>query len=194
MSPKTKEQFEVIRQRSMAAIKEAALELFAHHGFYSTSISRIAKEAGVSKGLMYNYFKSKDDLLQSIIMDAMAIGEKLMTKYLNESEDPFEQLRGLTEGAFAMVKGNLHYWKLLTSLAFQADVLEGMGSILKKKEKEAFGMLIDIFTRMGVKNPEFEAFAFGALLDGVVIHFMQMEEDYPLDEMQDYILEKYKGT
>ena len=53
--PKTKEQFEEIRNKSKAAIIEAALELFANNGFHNTSITQIAKKAGVSKGLMYNY-------------------------------------------------------------------------------------------------------------------------------------------
>ena len=66
----TKEQFEEIRNKSKAAIIEAALELFANNGFHSTSVTQIAKKAGVSKGLMYNYFDSKEALLEAIIFQA----------------------------------------------------------------------------------------------------------------------------
>ena len=48
MSPKTKEQVEEIRAKRMAQIKEVALELFAHDGYYNTSISKIAKAANIS--------------------------------------------------------------------------------------------------------------------------------------------------
>ena len=137
MSPKTKEQYEAIRERSMATIKEAALELFAHNGYHSTSINQIAKAAGVSKGLMYNYFAGKEDLLNSIILDAVNMGEEIMAQYLTKTEDPYEQLRGITRVSFTMVKANLHYWKLLTSLAFQTDVLKGMETLLKQKQEEA---------------------------------------------------------
>ena len=54
MSPRTKEQFEVIRKQSKDAIREAALELFAKNGFHNTSMHTIAKKAKVSKGLIYN--------------------------------------------------------------------------------------------------------------------------------------------
>ena len=44
-----------------------ALKLFAEKGYHATSISQIAVKAKVSKGLMYNYFSSKEDLLDEII-------------------------------------------------------------------------------------------------------------------------------
>lgn len=191
MAPKTKEQFESIRQKSIATIKEAALELFAHNGYHSTSISQIAREAGISKGLMYNYFDGKEDLLNSIIMDAVQMGEEVMAKYLTDSDDPYKQLRGITEVSFHMVETNLHYWKLLTSLAFQTDVLKGMESMLKQKQKAAMEQFTAIFAAMGVPEPEKEAYVYGALMDGVMIHYMQMELDYPLEEMRSYIINRY---
>jgi AcrR family transcriptional regulator len=45
------------------AIVVAALKLFATHGYASTPVSLIAKTAGVSQGLMYNFFNSKEALL-----------------------------------------------------------------------------------------------------------------------------------
>lgn len=44
----------------------SALELFAEHGFGSTSVKAIAQRAGVSPGLIYTYFPSKDDLLRAV--------------------------------------------------------------------------------------------------------------------------------
>ncbi|HEY6906435.1 MAG TPA: helix-turn-helix domain-containing protein, partial [Ignavibacteriaceae bacterium] len=52
MSPRTKEQFEKLRESSRTEILNAALELFAQNGFHGTSISQIAEKAGISKGLM----------------------------------------------------------------------------------------------------------------------------------------------
>ena len=67
MSPRTKEQFAEMREQKSQLISEKALELFAEHGYEATSISMIAKEAGVSKGLIYNYFSSKEEILKEII-------------------------------------------------------------------------------------------------------------------------------
>ena len=95
MSPKTKEQFESIRQRSRDTIKQTALELFGRQGYHSTSISAIAKAAGVSKGLMYNYFESKEALLVEIMTEVIATGMQLLDDALAVSEVPFEQLEAL---------------------------------------------------------------------------------------------------
>ena len=48
------------------AILEAAEELFICHGPTATSLSRIAKQAGVTKSLIHHYFKSKDDLWREV--------------------------------------------------------------------------------------------------------------------------------
>ena len=67
MSPRTEEQFEEIRESRKMEIMNNALELFANYGYHTTSISNISEKAGISKGLLYNYFSSKEELLKSII-------------------------------------------------------------------------------------------------------------------------------
>src|SRR5512146_1450712 len=67
MSPRSPRQFQEIREEKMALIMDVALEHFANEGFYRTTISHIARHAGISKGLMYNYFESKEALLKAII-------------------------------------------------------------------------------------------------------------------------------
>lgn len=48
------------------AIMQAALELFAHRGYYGTPVSLIAQRAGVGSGTIYRYFKDKDDLVNTL--------------------------------------------------------------------------------------------------------------------------------
>ena len=124
MAPKTKEQFEQIRQKSMRTIMQAALELFAHNGFHNTSISQIASKAGVSKGLLYNYFDSKKALLDAILAGALHQGQELIDGSLELSDNPASQLERIVRSSFKAVKENLEYWKLLLSLSLQSDVFE----------------------------------------------------------------------
>lgn len=66
-------------------IMNAALELFALKGFYTTTIPDIANSLKMSVGNMYNYFKSKDILAQEIIKYiSVYLGEKL--KEINEQD------------------------------------------------------------------------------------------------------------
>jgi TetR/AcrR family fatty acid metabolism transcriptional regulator len=47
-------------------ILEAAVKVFAHQGFFQSTISQIAKDAGVADGTIYLYFKNKEDILVQI--------------------------------------------------------------------------------------------------------------------------------
>jgi AcrR family transcriptional regulator len=67
MSPRTPHQFQEIRDEKRALIMAVALEHFANEGYFKTTIIHIARHAGISKGLMYNYFTSKEELLIAII-------------------------------------------------------------------------------------------------------------------------------
>ncbi len=51
------------------SIKKAVIKLILHEGFHGTSISKIAKEAGVSPATLYIYFDSKEMMLKDIYRD-----------------------------------------------------------------------------------------------------------------------------
>ena len=53
------------------AILDAAVKIVAQKGFYNAKTAEIAKEAGVAAGTIYNYFKSKDDILISIFNEKL---------------------------------------------------------------------------------------------------------------------------
>jgi AcrR family transcriptional regulator len=190
MSPKSKAQNELIRQRSMQAIKEVALELFAHKGYHSTSISQIAKAAGVSKGLMYNYFSSKEELLETIVLELVEVGNQ-MIELLQQEEDPFEQLKKMTDMSFMMVASDLQHWKLMSSLAFQTDTLTNLEPKLHEMHQTGIRLMTDLFQRLGMDDPEEEAYLYGAMIDGVILHYMQFEDKYPLEKMKNFILKRY---
>ena len=54
-----------------AEIIAAALALFAAHGFAATRLDDIADRAGVSKGTLYLYFPSKEDLFKAVVREAL---------------------------------------------------------------------------------------------------------------------------
>ena len=46
-----------------------ARKLFAQNGFYGTATAKIAKDAGVSNGILFHYFPTKDDLIKAMFFD-----------------------------------------------------------------------------------------------------------------------------
>src|SRR5665811_1996691 len=54
-------------------ILDAAVRVFARQGFHSTRVSDIADEAGVAYGLVYHYFRSKDEVLNELFSERWSL-------------------------------------------------------------------------------------------------------------------------
>jgi AcrR family transcriptional regulator len=58
-----------IVQERRKRILDAAIRVFAQHGFHGARVGDIAEDAGVAHGLLYHYFASKDDVLRTIFVE-----------------------------------------------------------------------------------------------------------------------------
>ena len=65
--PKTKEQFNQIKEERRNSILHTALYLFALHGYDAVGVDHVAKASQCSHGLLYHYFKGKDELFQCLM-------------------------------------------------------------------------------------------------------------------------------
>jgi AcrR family transcriptional regulator len=121
MSPKTPEQFQEIREEKRTLIMDIALKYFASEGYHKTTISQIAKHAGISKGLMYNYFKSKEHLLSDIIDRTMEdIG-----RYFDPNNDGFlteHEFELFIRKLFNVLREKIDFWRLFYQLLMQNEV------------------------------------------------------------------------
>jgi len=60
-------------------LRELALQLFAEQGYEQTSLREIAERLGVTKAALYYYFKSKEDIVRSLVEDYMAEIDQLIS-------------------------------------------------------------------------------------------------------------------
>jgi AcrR family transcriptional regulator len=67
-------------------ITEAALTAFAEKGYAATRVDDVAKRAGVSKGLLYLYFKTKEDLFKAVIRSFVVPRIDALTAIVDSSE------------------------------------------------------------------------------------------------------------
>ncbi len=189
MSPRSKEQIEQIRLSSIQNILGAAFKLMAQNGYESTSISQIAKEAGVSKGLMYNYFDSKEDLLKALLNHAMLEGDKLISEIY--TPDPSETLRNLFQWFFNELRERPEHWRLLTELTLKIGKFDFVQNMAKVKIKEYVAFISSLLQEIGIDHPKEEAQLIAALFDGIGIQYLVIHKDYPLDTMEKYLIDKY---
>ena len=189
MSPRTKEQFEEIRETRREQIMNAALELFAQEGYANCSISQLAKHTGISKGLMYNYFDSKEALLTTIIEEGM----RDFTDYFTPDHDGVlkaDELAGFIKNIFSNIRENQKFWILYINIVLQPRVKEFMEGEPFNHTMNQYGpMLMEYFTEMGFDDPALEMLTFSALIEGFGV---LMVYAYPGFEFPEGLLEKYE--
>ncbi len=190
MSPRTKEQFEKIRESSRNEILNAALDLFATNGFHAASISQIAEKAGISKGLMYNYFKSKDDLLKTIVEEGFEMLGVLMGEISTET-NPRKALEKVISLSISHLKNNLTYWKLYMSVILQSELQKDVEKLMVDFRNKATEDLSALFKAMGEKDPYLKAITLGTQLDGIGFNMVSASKSFPVDEIENYLIKTY---
>jgi AcrR family transcriptional regulator len=93
---KNEPRFERRKDARPGEILDAALELFVEKGFAATRLEDVAQRAGVSKGTVYLYFDSKEDLFKSVvssgIVRAIEEAEQLVSGYEGSSAELLRQI------------------------------------------------------------------------------------------------------
>ncbi|MGB0347501.1 MAG: TetR/AcrR family transcriptional regulator [Balneolaceae bacterium] len=190
MSPRTEAQNQVIREQARQQIINAAFELFAQIGYQKTSIAAIAKEAGVSKGLIYHYFESKEDVLIGIFEMLTELGDQIIDAGAEKS--PKEHLKDVLNQVFQFIEHQTGLAKLMIGLSLQQDALETLREKVHHGNRDQIEKSAQIFEDLGYDDPKTEAFFLGATLDGVLLGLITMGDDYPLENVKKAIFEKYE--
>jgi len=188
--PRTEEQFEKIRVQKKALIMETALELFATHGYYPTSISMIAKKAGISKGLLYNYFGSKEELVREI----MVLGFERFIEAFDSNKDGMltcEEFEFFIRETFRILQENIPYYKLYFSTLMQPNVYELIQDKIKEIIPKYFKILISYYDKLGIDNPAQETLIFGAIMDGISLNYIMDPENFPVEKSIQSIIDKF---
>lgn len=96
MTPLNEDQLHQIRDERKEQIMRAAIRVFAKRGIFGTKMNMIAAEAGISHGLLYHYFKSKDDLFITIVQWSIEEAHKGFSEIHDVPGTPIEKIRLLT--------------------------------------------------------------------------------------------------
>ena len=191
MSPRTDKQNKEIRQKTELIIIESALGIFAKDGYIGTSMQSIAIKAGVSKGNLYNYFTSKQDLLEGV----MTFGLDQFAEYFNEfSTELFTEAEFETaiRGNFEMIRSNKKFWKLYYNL-FAHPKVQGLFNKIFTPFFEQYIAIFEMYYKnKGNENPKATALLLGSALDGVSLGYLLMGDAYPLNDVIDQLVEKFK--
>jgi AcrR family transcriptional regulator len=94
--PRVKEQFDAMRSATREKILAAGLRLFSYKGLAATSIQDIASQAGISVGLMYHYYKSKEELFSELVETAIGLAADSTQARFETDQSPAEKIKGFS--------------------------------------------------------------------------------------------------
>jgi AcrR family transcriptional regulator len=170
-------------------ILKVALQLFARHGYKGTSVNMIATEAGVSHGLMYNYFAGKEELLQELMITAFQDIQNSMSSYTTQP-NPHAAIEGHIKATVKIIREKSDFWRLLHAVRLQ----EGIAGVLLATYRDIVvnvtSIFEGIFKKIGYENPKLEALLFLSQIDGLVIMYLQ-DDHIPLDKLASQLIKRY---
>jgi len=188
--PKTAEQNKQIRQATRTIIVEAAMICFARNGYAHTTIRDIAKQAGVSTGLMYHYFESKEALLEAVLESCMAILSGVLLGAYKQGK-PGERIPGLLWAMFAMLEEDQEFWTLFQMLRSQPAIMTVLGDAFRQWTRQLRNLFTVELRNAGRPEPEIEALILYSLIEGTIQQYLLDPANYPLSAVADRIVAQY---
>ncbi|MBS4214376.1 TetR/AcrR family transcriptional regulator [Neobacillus rhizophilus] len=146
MPPLNEQQLDQNREERREQIKRAALKVFAKRGIIGTKISMIAREAGISQGLTYRYYHSKDELFIDLVKDAMEETAEAFASLENMSGSPVEKIKDLTKKM--LDTSNKHSFMLIQQVQTSDEVPNKAKEIVRQYPIPSFiEQLIPVFKK-----------------------------------------------
>ncbi len=190
MSPRSKEQFEIMRKQSRSLILKAAFDQFIQNGYRETSIQMIAVKAGISKGLVYNYFDSKEAILNAVLKNRFSDIESKL-QILNSIEDPRKRLTFHIEKAVENIRNNPGFWKMQHQLLSNPSTHPFIMTELIKFLSLVRKFIENILNEIGFPKPNEEILIFEATFDGMINRYILSDGTYPIDIVKNHLIKTY---
>src|SRR5438093_10767201 len=121
MSPRGRRPRVQKREPSRKQLMAAAIDCFARLGYQGTSIERIARAAGVTKGAVYYHFRDKEDLLFSAVKDRIGGFEKQVLEAVTVAGDAQAALRHVVDACFLHATVSNHRRFIITLMVEALD-------------------------------------------------------------------------
>ncbi|MBP7586202.1 MAG: TetR/AcrR family transcriptional regulator [Spirochaetes bacterium] len=167
-----------ISRMRRSQLTKAAYKVVGRKGYYNFTIRDIAREAGLSAGLVHYYFKDKQDLLLNLLKEMNSNLKFFLNKALSELTSPADKLITFCDQAFDLVEKEKDYFYVLidfwTQINHNARIRQANMKLFQSYRDECAAILNE-----GVKNGAFiemdiqyTATVIISLIQGTIIQYV----------------------
>ncbi|TDF94876.1 TetR/AcrR family transcriptional regulator [Paenibacillus piri] len=164
-------------------IKRAALRVFARQGIQGTKMSAIAAEAGISQGLSYRYFSSKEQILTMLVQEALDEAQAALRSFDRLPGSPEQQFRAFTQ--LMLEDRHKHYFMLLQQVSASEDApVQAKQLIARYSPEDTISLLVPAFIKgqqLGQfceGDPYKLLFLYFSVITGLMLQDLPIAEDY----------------
>lgn len=207
--PKVSEEYKELKRKS---IMDSALQCFAEKGYHSTSMDDIVAFSKMSKGLIYNYFSSKEELYISLMDERSNNTLKFLRNQFEQISSAIGKLQeffriyreaALTDEWRSFIRVHLEFWIYSSR---QESLRELMNNRYKGQFRDFIAEIIEEGKNSGEFKPDVNvdivASLFWSFIDGICLHYSVLWEDYAYQEhyrvmeemVMNYILSKREAS
>ena len=174
-----------VRRRQLL---ELGADLFARHSFAELSMARIAREAGISKALLYHYFPTKRDFFLATLLEA---AEEVRRRTEPDPElSPGEALAGSLDAFLGWIEENeTAYRKLLESAGSVPEV----GALIDEVRDRTSARILEGLGAGDAPKPRTAVRAWLWFLDGAILDWLE-HRDLSRAELRDFLLGSLAGA
>jgi len=108
-----------------------------------------------------------------------------------QDDDPGKMLQNIFTSYFQMLTQNKDKLRLITALTFQIEKFEFIQDLASQKMNAYLSLFEELLTKLKFKDPKNEAMLLGVLFDGIATQYLVIHNDYPLNEIKEYLFNKY---
>lgn len=183
---RTQAQNEKMREEKKALIKKGAVKLFASKGFFATTIKDIAKEVSMAQGLVYHYYKSKDDIYLEVISHALDMMNEAVEGLKLSNQPADEKIRNAIRELFKTIQTSDTFnqtVRIITSARNSTAIPEKIKAVLDEKRDIPYRVLSEIFKTGQKEGTVVEgdhdslSIVFWTFINGLAIYQSTREEE-----------------
>jgi len=178
-------------------ILDAAVRVFAQQGFNQCRVSDIADEAGVAYGLVYHYFRSKDEVLDTLFLERWNVLLEAIRETDRQDISPREKLHAI---ASFIVDSYRHDPDLMKVIIVEVTrAANSFGQTHLAKIREAYELIANIVAKAqedgtfkDTITPQFAAMAFYGAIEQVLtgwIFELLPESDEEYEQAKEFVVE-----
>lgn len=159
-------------------LTRAAYKVVGQKGYYDFTIRDIAREAGLSTGLVHYYFKNKEDLLLNLLKEINKNMLVILNRSISKSEDPREKLAIFMKQAFDLVESEKDYFYIVIDFWTQVNKNDRMKranvKLFKSYRDEISKILKEgieqgVFVKMDI---DYTAAVIISIIQGLIIQYV----------------------